>query len=156
MSRSIDDLRPWFQPKVRFFLAEAERDGLPLRVTRTLTTELVQHAIWKVGRELLTEDEKIAMLAEGLYPDDFTRTRTNAAHANLTPHGSRLAFDCLPLKDGKVWLNPPDEVWKRLYTIAERCGLDALGDPWGEFVSWDKGHFQEGGWRIYRGDGWSK
>jgi hypothetical protein len=150
MSRALEDLRDWFRPKAFRFVAECEKDGFALRIVRTLTTELVQHAIWKIGREALTNDEKVALLAEGLYPDSFEHTRTNAAHAGLTPHGAGLAFDCLPLKDGKAWLNPPDEVWQRLYKVAERCGLDALGDPWGEFVSYDKGHFQEPGWRVYK------
>ena len=157
MSRSRDDLVLWFQPKIAFFCHEAERDGLPVKITRTLTTELVQHAIWKVGREELTNDEKVALLAEGLFPDDLTKIKTNAAHAHETPHGIGLAIDCVPLKDGKLWWDAPDAVWERLYKIAERAGLDALGDKWGEYLSWDKGHFQEPGWRIYRPGGvWTK
>jgi hypothetical protein len=152
MGRSPDELRLWFRPKVSAFCAQAEAVGYPLRVVRTGTSDLVQGALYAIGRRELTLEEKEALLADGLYPDSFEHTRTKAAHAADTPHGCGLAFDVVVLQqDGKVWKQPPVVVWQALYKVAERCGLDALGDPWGEFVSWDPGHFQEPGWRLYRG-----
>ena len=150
MSRSLDDLQTWFRHKAEAFLEQAMADGIPLRVTRTLTTEATQAALYAIGRTDLTSDQKVNLLAEGLFPSDVTHTRTNAPHASDTPHGLGLAFDVVPMKDGQPWWDAPEVVWQRLYKIAERCGLDALGDPWGEFVSSDKGHFQCPGWRIYR------
>ena len=94
--------------------------------------------------------ESANLTAEGLYPSSFSKTRTNAKNASRTPHGSGLAFDCVPWKDGKPWWKAPKYVWDKLYKVAEKCGLDAMGDPWGEYLSWDKGHMQEPGWRLCR------
>jgi len=149
MSRSIDDLRPWFQPKVRAFIEQAKAQGIPLKITRTATTEPVQAALYAIGRRPLTEGEEVILKVEGLYPASQEKTVTNAAHASDTPHGTLLAFDCVPIADtGKLWYDAPKKIWNALYIIAERCGLDALGDSWGQFLSKDKGHFQEPGWRI--------
>lgn len=154
MSRSLGELVPWFRVKVEGFIEEARIVGIPLIVTRTVTDDVTQQAIWTIGRAALTPEQEARLRAEGLMPADLTRVKTNARFAHETPHGLKLAFDCVP-KDsfGRPWWNAPDAVWKRLYQAAEKCGLDALGDPWGEFLSFDKGHFQEPGWRVFRRGG---
>ena len=156
MSRAISDLAPFFKPKAQVFLSRCEAAGYPLRITRTLTTELVQGALYAVGRRPLTIEEERALREEGLYPDSLMRVRTNAERADATPHGpiwegKALGFDVVPLINGQPWWAAPDNVWKAIYKIAEQCGLDALGDRWGQFMSQDKGHFQEPGWWLLKG-----
>ena len=150
MSRNIEDLREWFQPKVRSFIYRAKKAGLPVKITRTYTSDLTQRALYAIGRRPLTAMESANLTAEGLYPDSFEKIRTKAKNASKTSHGMRLAFDCIPWKDGKPWWKAPKWVWDKLYKIAEDCGLDAMGDEWGEYLAWDKGHFSEPGWKLYR------
>jgi len=153
LSRHIEDLKDWFQPKVLKFQDRCSSSDISILITRTSTDDFTQEALWTIGRGVLTIEQVNRLKLEGLYPDDLTKIKTNAQHASDTPHGLGLAFDCVPLdKSGHPWWSAPDTIWQTLYAIAEKCGLDALGDPWGEFVSWDKGHFQEPGWRVYRVD----
>jgi peptidoglycan L-alanyl-D-glutamate endopeptidase CwlK len=113
-----------------FALAEAE--GISLLITHTHRSFEEQDALYAKGR---TE------------PGD----KVTDAKGGETPHNYRLAFDAVPLKeDGSPWWDAPPPIWQKLYRIAERVGLDALGDKWGEFLSWDKGHFHEPGWRVVR------
>lgn len=148
MSRSIDDLLYWFQPKVASFQSRCLVAGYPIKILRTLTDEPTQNAIWTIGRGVLTLEQELLLKNQGLFPSSQDKPRTNAEHANQTPHGLGLAFDCIPLKAGQPWWD--FDQWIILYKIAEKCGLDALGDSWGEFMSSDKGHFQEPGWRVYK------
>ncbi len=150
MSRAIEDLKPWFQPKVRAFLGRCQNEGQAVRLVRTLTTDDIQAALFAIGRSELTAAQAVLLRNEGLYPDDLTRVRTRAQTAQDTAHGVGLAFDLVPLLEGKPWDHAPSKIWQALYHIAEGCGLDAMGDGWGEFLASDKGHFQEPGWRIYR------
>ena len=150
MSRSIEDLLPWFQPKVRAFVGRCQNEGQAILIIRTLTTDAIQGALYAIGRRELTAAEAACLRAEGLYPNDLTHIRTNAPTAADTAHGQGLAFDAIPLTDGKPWWEAPRKIWHALYSIAEGCGLDAMGDAWGEFVASDQGHFQEPGWGIYR------
>jgi hypothetical protein len=154
MSRKIDDLQSWFRPKVREFTRTAkEGQGLVLLVTRTFVDEYTQKLLYAVGRRTLLPQEVRWLKNEGVYPASEKRTVTNAENARDTAHGLGLAFDCIPYipNTRKLWWDCPDEEWARLYKVAEACGLDALGDPWGEYLPWDKGHFQEPGWTVYKG-----
>lgn len=77
------------------------------------------------------------------------------AKPGLTPHnaitrdGQRaaLAFDCVPLKsNGEAdWLVDMG-FWDNLYELSWKVGLDPLGDPIGEYLKGDLGHFQEPGY----------
>jgi len=54
------------------------------------------------------------------------------------------AVDIAPVKDGRVWWNAPEQVWKEIGTIGEECGLDwcagGYGQVWGK--GWDSPHFE--------------
>ena len=156
MSRKLDDLASFFQPKIAAFLTASQAAGYPLKLTRTLTDQATQAALYAVGRRPLTAPEADRLRTEGLFPASQATPVTNAADARSTPHGplwegKALAIDVVPLTPaGAAWWGAPNQVWQLLYTLAERYGLDALGDPWGQFVSWDKGHFQEPGWKVYQ------
>jgi len=49
-----------------------------------------------------------------------------------------------PVKDGRVWWNAPEQVWKEIGVIGEECGLDwcagGYGQVWGK--GWDNPHFE--------------
>ena len=131
-SRALTDLHPFVKAKAQAFIARANDRGIVVLITATRRTPQEQEAYYDQGRSL---------------PGKIV---TNA-HAADTPHCFGLAFDCVPLKaDGTADWNAPATTWHSLYQIAEIVGLDALGDPHGEFVSWDLGHFQEPGWRLLK------
>lgn len=50
------------------------------------------------------------------------------------------------------WVNTFDCIeetaWTRLYELAHKYGLDPLGDKVGAYLAYDKGHFEEGGWKY--------
>ena len=132
MTRSLDELHPFVKTKAEALLRLAEAEGIPLLVTHTYRSIEEQDDLYAQGR---TATGKIVTNASG----------------GETPHNYRLAFDVVPMTPtGEPWWDAPQPVWQKLYALAERVGLDALGDKWGEFLSWDKGHFHEPGWRTVR------
>jgi peptidoglycan L-alanyl-D-glutamate endopeptidase CwlK len=159
MSKALTDLAPWVRGKAEAFCRMADEQGVPVRITRTYTSEAIQQALWAIGRQTLTPEQGALLKQEGLYPSSVVETRTNAFSAKDTPHGTMLqdgtpaasAFDCIPLLNGEPWWDATATTWQILYKIAETCGLDALGDPWGAFMSKDRGHLQEPGWRLAAG-----
>jgi len=129
-SRLLTDLHPIVKMKALELITLASAEGIPLLVTNTLRSFDEQDVLWEQGRG-----------APG-------RIVTNAKGGE-TPHNFGLAFDVVPLTpEKKPWWDAPPPIWARLYKLAEKVGLDALGDRWGEFLSWDKGHFQEPGWKL--------
>lgn len=151
MSRRIEDLRFWFQVKPRTFKKMARDAGHPILITRTLVKSKTQQLLYKVGRKPLNEEEIIHLKNQGVWPGRQSAIVTYAQFAGATAHGCGLAFDCIPVSErgSPIW-NTPQSIWKLLYKIAEKIGLDAMGDEWGEFLAWDKGHFAEPGWRLYK------
>lgn len=137
-SRRLEDLHPIVAAKVRAFLGLAEQAGIPLLVTQTYRSPEEQAALYAKGRD-----------AEGRIVD-ATKVVTNAP-PGTSAHEYGMAVDVVPLKpNGKPWWTAPAGIWNQLYKLAEQVGLDALGDRWGEYVSWDKGHFQEPGWKYLK------
>lgn len=133
MSRDLADLHPIVRAKAEAFVAETrERSGLVLIVTHTYRSIEEQAALYALGRD-----------ANGTVVDPG-KVVTNA-RPGTSPHNFRLAFDVVPMRDGRAWYEAPDALWRSLYAIAEKVGLDALGDRWGAYLSWDKGHFEEPG-----------
>ena len=132
MSRSLTDLHPFIQEKAEAMIRLAEAEGIRLLVTHTHRTFEEQDALYAQGR---TAEGKIVTNAKG----------------GETPHNYRLAFDVIPLDEtGKPWWDAPPPVWQKLYRIAEKVGLDAIGDKWGEYLSWDAGCMFEPGWKVLR------
>lgn len=67
----------------------------------------------------------------------------------LDGRAAAVGVDVVPFtKDGGVNWAPPDAFWDDLYELSWKVGLDPLGDPVGAFVQWDKGHFEEPGWKL--------
>lgn len=131
-SRDIHDLHPFMREKARVFLIKAAEASIALLVTRTYCSVEEQDELYAQGR---TKPGKVVTNAKG----------------GESAHNFRLAFDCVPIDDKKqpIW-NAPDSVWQVLYAIADKVGLDAMGAKGGEYLSWDKGHFSEGGWRYIK------
>lgn len=125
-SRSLDDLHPWVKAKAEAFLRKCVVMGHPVLIYETFRTPAEQ-------------------------AQKYIEHKSNAK-AGESPHQYGLAFDCVPTdtETGKPLWDSPDMVWERLYSAAAACGLDPLGDLYGEYLPWDKGHMQEPGWRIVK------
>lgn len=66
------------------------------------------------------------------------------AAPGYSPHNYGLAADLAPMKDGKIWWNAPDSVWKAMADAAVSLGLEA-GYNWQKFR--DMPHVQDPNWK---------
>ena len=124
-SRSLDDLHPWVKAKAIAFLARCTKNEYPILIYETLRSSEEQDQKFKEGK--------------------------SNAHGGDSPHQYGLAFDCIPLlRDGRPEWNSTSGLWDILYKLADECGLDPLGMKGGEYLPWDRGHFQEPGWRLVK------
>ena len=123
-SKSLDDLLPEVAEKARAFIKMAEEE-LPIDELRiTSTCRDYEYQTW-------------------LYAQGRTRPGiivTNAK-AGYSWHNFQVAFDVVPIVDGKaVWDNA--QLWKDIGEIGQECGLE-WGGAWVSFK--DKPHFQDTG-----------
>ena len=122
-SRSLDDLNPIVADKARDFIARCKAEGIDVLVTSTYRDNESQNALFAQGR---TAPGKIV---------------TNA-RAGQSFHNFRVAFDVVPLRNGKpVWgtANEDAVLWKKLGAIGKSCGLEWAGE-WRTFKEFP--HFQ--------------
>lgn len=73
------------------------------------------------------------------------------AHNVITRDGqpASMAVDLIPLlADGTANWESGEAFWDDLYRLAWQVGLDPLGDPVGAYLKYDKGHFEEPGWKL--------
>ena len=130
--RDLNALHPWVRAKAERFVYKCRAGGQPVLIYETYRS-----------------------------PEDQTKKYlegASEAKAGESPHQYGLAFDCVPYivvggavtVNGDVWWDAPENVWEFLYAMGASCGLDPLGDKYGEYLPWDKGHMQEPGWRIVK------
>ena len=119
-SRDINDLLPRVADKAREFVAACLDEGIHVTITSTYRDNESQDAIYAEGR---TKPGTIKTKAKG--GDSF--------------HNYRVAFDFVPVMDGKaVWGDR--SLWERCGAIAVRCGLE-WGGSWEHFK--DMPHCQD-------------
>ena len=122
-SRSLDDLNPIVADKARDFIARCKAEGIDVLVTSTYRDNESQNALFAQGR---TAPGKIV---------------TNA-RAGQSFHNFRVAFDVVPLRNGKpVWGTTGEDLklWQRIGAIGKSCGLEWAGE-WRTFKEFP--HFQ--------------
>lgn len=118
-SRKLEDLHPYVASLARKMIAAAKKEGIEVLVTSTYRDEESQNALYAQGR---TKPGRIV---------------TNAK-AGQSWHNFRLAFDVVPLVNGKAMWNDL-RTFKRLGTIGKSVGLEWAGD-WVSFKEYP--HFQ--------------
>jgi peptidoglycan LD-endopeptidase CwlK len=123
-SRRIDTLHPLVAARAKKFLLDCCSAGIDVIVTATLRTNADQNALYDQGR---TKPGKIV-------------TRVSGGNSY---HNWGLAFDIVPLRDGKpVWGTSSKEdkaLWTTVGNIGVKCGLE-WGGNWVSFK--DYPHFQ--------------
>lgn len=127
-SRRIEDLHPHLQPLARQFLADCAAAGLDILITCTHRSNAEQDALYAQGR---TKPGKVVTRAQA------GQSRHNNTLADGTP--ASLAFDIVPLVNGKpVWAASHPH-WKQAGAIGEALGLEWAG-RWKTFREYP--HFQ--------------
>lgn len=123
--------------------------GHDLLIVRGAATPTEQLSKWRLGRRF--------NLATRLWEITDVRLVVTRASPGSSPHEvvtlagqpAAMATDIVPVDvAGRPQWQTPDEVWKILYGYAAKVGLDALGDPWGRYLGWDKGHLEEPAWSL--------
>lgn len=77
--------------------------------------------------------------AAGLYDIGDVEARTVCTNTLRSNHMSGRAVDFVPVKDGKLWWNAPQQVWDQMGKIGEAHGL-VWGGNWKELK--DCPHFE--------------
>ena len=141
----LKEAHPLHQERIYELLRRAPFRLLIVHVYRKPEDQL---ALWRKGRTFnaaLGQWEETGAIVTRAAPG-------TSPHEVVTAVGvaAALATDVVPLKDdGVAWWDCPNAMWQELYLIAGKfCGLDALGDPHGRFLAWDKGHFEEGIYQL--------
>jgi len=137
MSRKIEDLHPLVQAKCRAHIAACEAAGIYLLITSTYRSPEEQAALYAQGR---TAPGKIVTRAK----------------PGQSMHNYRLAYDVVPLRNGKpVWGTSGEDakLWAMVGELGEAQGLEWAG-RWAKFresphFEYTGGHplsyFQNGG-----------
>ena len=122
-SRDLKELHPIVQAKAHTFIERCRQAGIDILITSTYRDHASQNALYAQGR---TIKGKIVTNARG--GDSF--------------HNWRVAFDCVPIRNGKpVWGTTGEDgkLWKKVGEIGQSCGLEWAGS-WKSFPEF--AHFQ--------------
>ncbi len=105
-SRDIKDLHPVVAAKAKTFIALCKKEGIDVLITSTYRDNESQNAIYAQGR---TKPGRIVTYAKG----------------GQSFHNYRLAFDFVPIVNGKAQWNDA-RTFKRCRQIGESIGLEGL------------------------------
>lgn len=122
-SRNIDDLHPRVAEMCQRFMSRCAGEGIDLLITSTYRDNESQAALYAQGR---TKPGR----------------RVTNAKPGQSYHNYRVAFDVVPLRNGKpVWgaSGADGELWQHLGRIGKAVGLEWAGD-WQRFKEYP--HFQ--------------
>lgn len=125
-SRRIEDLHPVVAEKCRAFIALCQSNGIDILITSTYRDHESQDELYAQGR---TKPGKKVTNAKG----------------GQSWHNYKLAFDVVPLRNGKpVWSTTGDDgkLWERIGSYGEQVGLEWAG-RWKSFK--EMAHFQWAG-----------
>lgn len=125
-SRDIKELHPKVQVLAERLLDACKKDGIELIITSTYRDAESQNALYAQGRTK-------------------PGSRVTNAKAGESWHNYRLAFDVVPLKNGKpIWDTKGANLrlWQRIGELGEAVGLDWAGN-WKRFKEFP--HFQYAG-----------
>lgn len=116
-SRNIADLHPNLQPICRRFLQDCKEAGLDILVTCTYRSIAEQDQLYAQGRS--QSGLRVTNAKGGQSEHNFMIGDRPAA----------LAFDVVPLRDGKPIWDSAHPVWQQVGKIGMRLGLKWYGHP---------------------------
>ena len=118
-SRSIDVLHPKAQEKCKAWLAECAKEGIEVLIYCTNRTVEEQDALYAQGRTK-------------------PGNKVTNAKGRQSYHNFRVAWDCVPLVNGKPGWDRTD-LYLKMAQIAEKLGIEWAG-RWKSFK--EMAHFQ--------------
>lgn len=138
--KKIETLEPDFQPLVENLLMGAEiATGLKWIVTNARRTMAEQKAIFEQPTDGKDNDRDGKI--------DEADEMVSKAPPGSSAHNYGLAADLAPMKDGKIWWNAPDAIWRAMADVAVKLGLTA-GYYFKSFK--DMPHVEHPRWKIER------
>lgn len=123
-SRDLNELHPAVKRRALAFISACDADGITLLITSTYRDNASQDALYAQGRN-------------GTPGPVVTNAKGGQSF-----HNWRLAFDVVPLVNGKaVWptSGASGALWRKVGAIGKTCGLEWAGD-WKRFPEFP--HFQ--------------
>lgn len=133
-SRKLEDLHPTVREKALIMEKRCEDElGIDLVFTSTYRDDESQDALYAIGR---------TVKGSNVTAKKPMGSKVTNAKAGQSFHNYRLAFDVVPVRNGKpVWgTNGSDgELWKRIGQIGVEIGLEWAGN-WKSFKEFP--HFQ--------------
>lgn len=123
-SRKIEDLHPYVEKLCRQFIVECKLAGIDVMITSTYRDNEYQDFLYGKGRT-----------------DKTSKIVTNAK-GSQSIHNYRLAFDFVPLVDGRAQWNNLN-LFKQCGEIAQQVGLEWGGD-WVKFRDYPHCQFTQG------------
>lgn len=120
-SRDINDLHPKVASLAVAFKQLCDEEGIDLLITSTYRDHESQNALYAQGR---TTKGNIVTNAKG----------------GQSMHNWRVAFDVVPLRNGKPVWDTRDPVWARIGALGESVGLEWSGRWAGRLK--ETAHFQ--------------
>jgi peptidoglycan L-alanyl-D-glutamate endopeptidase CwlK len=108
MSRNLNDLEQRTRDMCVEHVRLCDMDGIDLLITCTLRTTVEQDMLYAQGRTL---------------PGEVV---TNAK-AGQSFHQYGVAYDCVPMRNGKCVWDPKDRMWERVGLLGEKAGLEWSG-----------------------------
>lgn len=145
MSKLISDLDPLMQVKARNAWEQMNSDkqlkemGVEsIAISETKRSLSVQMAYYSRGR-MEPKYVRSMYAAAGLYDPSEIECRTINTNTLRSLHIDGKAIDLVPVKENKYWWNAPADVWERMGTIGEHCGLK-WGGRWKDMQ--DCPHFE--------------
>lgn len=122
----------------------------PLLIVHGWRSMAQQHAIYEQGRAINRETGEWEIVdAKAVVTKAKPGTSAHNVITKREGQPAALGVDVIPLAPtGQPDWNVADHFWSALYLLAWECGLDPLGDRIGAYLSGDKGHFEEPGWRL--------
>ena len=111
-SRSLSDLHPKVKAMAEIFINSCKKEGIDTLVTSTYRDAESQNELYAQGRTK-------------------PGSKVTNAKAGQSWHNYRLAFDVVPLRNGKpVWGTTGEDgkLWKRIGAIGKSVGLEWAGD----------------------------
>ena len=152
MAADITKLRPKTQALCKLFIEACAKAGITVLITQTHRDSTLQHAYFSQGRESLAvvnaNRAKAGLSALTASENKATITK---ADAGQSPHEFDLAFDFVPVVNGKPDWNDL-KLFDRCGAIGKTLNVDGFTLEWGgDFFKFkDKPHFQMKNWKNYK------
>ena len=148
----INLLRPKTKKLCELFIEACRKAGITVSITQTHRDSVLQHAYFSQGREplaVVTANRKKA----GLGPITAAENKSTVTKADSgqSPHEFDLAFDFVPIVNGKAEWNDLT-LFDRCGAIAKTLNVDGYTLEWGgDFPKFkDRPHIQMKNWKNYK------